>query len=469
MLKRFGVQSKLFLYFGSMILLFIFTFSIINLTLMSNSLRNSAKSNLQQLINITYSYIKTNINNKTINLEQIKKEIEGIKFGESGYFFVIGIDGTALIHPTSQGKNIGNLPHIADIIKNREVDGEKIYVQNTAGAKQGKKKIVLYKYIKEVEWIVIGGPYIDELYKEVYFIIKVIIILALSFVVLTIILILLLARVFTKPISEVNKRLISTAADLEATSKEISSSSDELASGSSELASSIEEITSSLEELQSVVESNTAIVNESETTMKFAYIGVKNVTKEMNELQSALSEIGDNSNKIIKIIKVINDIAFQTNILSLNASVEAARAGEYGRGFAVVADQVKALAQKSADAAKETADLIEFAIDGIKKGITIGDGVLKIQNETNITTEKVSTVLDEINRASKEQLKGINQITQAINQTNSVVQTTAIRSEGASAYAKILSEKYELLNNITNELDILVKGKKKKLIHTSFN
>ncbi|HQJ07273.1 MAG TPA: methyl-accepting chemotaxis protein, partial [Spirochaetota bacterium] len=176
----------------------------------------------------------------------------------------------------------------------------------------------------------------------------------------------------------------------------------------------------------------------------------------------AFAEIDDNSKKIVRIIKVIDDIAFQTNILALNAAVEAARAGDAGRGFAVVADQVKSLAQKSADAAKETAELIEKAIDSVNKGEELGKSVSEFQNESKQMTDKVLVLIEEVNTASKEQLKGINQITQAVGQVNSVVQQTASSAEESAAASEELLSQAESLDKIVDNVTIFIKGKLEK-------
>ena len=280
-------------------------------------------------------------------------------------------------------------------------------------------------------------------------------------VVVSVILGLLVTNSITKPVRRVNEELREASNALESASGQVSSSSQQLSSSSSELASSIEEMTSSLEELQSIIEANTKSVNQGELLMQETVVEAKKVTEKMVELKGALGDISKNSKRISKIIKVIDDIAFQTNILALNAAVEAARAGDAGKGFAVVADQVKALAQKSADAAKETADLIEEALAASENGESLGNASIQIQMGAAEKAGKVAVILDEVNRASKEQLKGANQITQAVTQVNSVVQNTASSSEeNAAAGEELLGQAESLAENVS-QLDRIINGKQR--------
>lgn len=269
-----------------------------------------------------------------------------------------------------------------------------------------------------------------------------------------------ISRSIAQPVAKITNDLFSSAGSLESAAGQVSSSSQELSSGASELASSVEEMTSSLEELQSIIESNTRNVNEAEMMMKTTLDSSNQVTTQMNGMQIAMKEINENSKKIEKIIKAIDDIAFQTNILALNAAVEAARAGDAGRGFAVVADQVKSLANKSAEAAKETADLIEKAIDSVAKGERIGNEVVDLQKKSSDLSGKVGTLLDEVNKASKEQLKGANQVTKAVSQINTVVQQTASSSEETASAGEELLSQAEMTRDVVNKLNGIVKGAK---------
>lgn len=405
---------------------------------------------------------------KELNMDNIRKDMLKIKLGKTGYFYVMDTKGLILIHPTLEGSNLYETKDIKGFSFIKEIcdkkNGEMSYWWQNEGETKPREKVIIYKYIQELDWIICAGIYYDELYEDINnFRNLFIIILLVSIFIITIIVI-LLSNSIVVPVNKVTRELSFASQNLESASYQVSSSSQELSSGSSELASSIEEITSSLEELQSVIESNTKNINQSEIMMKENADGTIKVTEKMNDLQIALVEINDNSKKIVKIIKVIDDIAFQTNILALNAAVEAARAGDAGRGFAVVADQVKSLAQKSADAAKETAELIEKAINSVDKGEELGKSVSEFQNKSKEMTEKVSVLIEEVNTASKEQLKGINQITQAVSQVNSVVQQTASSAEESAAASEELLSQAESLNKIVENITIIVKGKFKKVI-----
>jgi methyl-accepting chemotaxis protein len=254
------------------------------------------------------------------------------------------------------------------------------------------------------------------------------------------------------------KELTVNADNLTLSSKQISMSSQQLSTGASELASSIEEMTSSLEELQSIIESNTKNVNQTKMMTNEAGGSAEISASQMQEMMGAMLEIENNNNRVAKIIKVIDDIAFQTNILALNAAVEAARAGDAGRGFAVVADQVKSLAQKSADAAKETAALIEGAVGSVSNGKNVSETVLNSIVSVKEILEKIRLLMDETDRASQEQLKGAGQITKAVSEVNGVVQATASSSEENAAAGEQLYSQAETLREIVINLSKIVGG-----------
>jgi methyl-accepting chemotaxis protein len=241
-------------------------------------------------------------------------------------------------------------------------------------------------------------------------------------------------------------------------SGEVSSSSQSLAHGASEQASSLEETSASLEEMSSMTKRNAENAREVKGLANEArHAGDKGV-EEMSALKIAMTEIQASGNEISKIIKTIDEIAFQTNILALNAAVEAARAGEAGAGFSVVADEVRSLAQRSALASRETSEKIEGAIQKAKHG---GELTLRVAESLSIIVDKskkVDQLILEITSASDEQSRGVDQINIAIGQMDKVTQSSAANAEQTAAAAEELSSQAESLRGLILELNEIVGG-----------
>jgi methyl-accepting chemotaxis protein len=244
--------------------------------------------------------------------------------------------------------------------------------------------------------------------------------------------------------------------------QQISSASQGLAQASTEQASSLEETVASVEELTSMVKVNSENARQaaelSNTTGAVAARG----EKEIKDLVSSMNEISSDSKKIAEIINVIDDIAFQTNLLALNAAVEAARAGEQGKGFAVVADAVRALAQRSASAAKDITGLIKGSVSKIEVGSSQANQSGAVLAEILDSVKKVVQLNNEIATASEEQSNGIAQISKALNQLDQTTQVNAASSEEAAAAAEELSAQAQSLSNVVILLEETIKGSSAK-------
>jgi len=239
---------------------------------------------------------------------------------------------------------------------------------------------------------------------------------------------------------------------------EVSSSSQSLAQGASEQAASIQQTSASSEEINSMSRQNADNSKAAADNMVEAAQRVAEANRNLTQMVTSMNEINASSDKISKIIKVIDEIAFQTNILALNAAVEAARAGEAGMGFAVVADEVRNLSQRCAQAAKDTAGLIEESIAKSNDGKTkLGQVATAVRSITDVA-QKVKTLVDEVSLGSQEQARGIEQVARAITHMEKVTQTTAATAEQSASASRQLSAQSDTLHAIVERLNRMVGG-----------
>ena len=267
-----------------------------------------------------------------------------------------------------------------------------------------------------------------------------------------------IARGIANPIHKIAEILNEGADEVASASREVSAAGQTLAEGASEQAAAIEETSASLEEISSMTHQNADHAAQANGLMHEAAQIIAKANRSMGQLTESMATISTSSEETQKIVKTIDEIAFQTNLLALNAAVEAARAGQAGAGFAVVADEVRNLALRAAEAAKTTATLIEGSVGQIKEGSGLVTTTNEDFGEVSKYAEKIAQLVAEINAASTEQSKGIEQINSAVSEMEKVVQQNAATAEESASASEEMTAQSEHMKASVSDLVALIKG-----------
>lgn len=277
--------------------------------------------------------------------------------------------------------------------------------------------------------------------------------------VVALVVVVFLARSITRPLIRISGELGNSAEQVAKASSQVTESSQSLADGASQQAASLEETGASLEEMHSMTRRNAEGAQTARDLARVTRESAEDSTRRMEEMSRAMDEIKASSDGVAKIIKTIDEIAFQTNILALNAAVEAARAGEAGMGFAVVAEEVRNLAQRSAQAARETTDKINDSIEKCGRGVLTTRKVAQSLEEIVGQSRKVDELVSQIAVASGQQTEGIGQANSAIAQMDGVTQGNAATAEETAGAARDLDSQSRMMNEIVQELNALLTGR----------
>jgi methyl-accepting chemotaxis protein/methyl-accepting chemotaxis protein-1 (serine sensor receptor) len=251
------------------------------------------------------------------------------------------------------------------------------------------------------------------------------------------------------------QELSAASAELGGATQHIAASSDSLAQGATEQAASLEATSTAGEEVHAMTRQNVKKSQDAARLMAETAEGTAHASPELEQTMVFMKEMAASNGKVVKIIQVIDEIAFQTNILALNAAVEAARAGEAGKGFAVVADQVRNLAQRSAQAARDSAELIHSSIGKSKQGCEQIERIFGAVRKMSASADRVKAMVDEVSAASAEQARGIQQISKAISQMDRVTQQTAASAEESASVGREMSAQTEALRAVVENLRLM--------------
>ena len=436
-------------------------------------------------------------------VEQLKASIRSMKIGKAGYFYVMdarpGKDyGTFLVHPVSEGanrittKDSDGREFLREILEQKNGTIRYPWLNRELNETTPRDKVASFAYFQNWDWVVVGSVYIDEWAPQIRsLILKNVAIAAVVLLLAVVLFYAFIRRIISAPLGEVTqmakwlaqgdltRRIHSRRTDeigqltmaidqisagltdavrsVLGGARGVATASDEIAAGNNDLsarteqqASALEQTAASMEQLSSTVKQNADNARQAnQLAQSAAEVAVRGGDM-VDQVVDTMKDINDSSHKIAAILGVIDGIAFQTNILALNASVEAARAGDQGRGFAVVAGEVRTLAGRSADAAREIRALIGDSVARIEKGTALVDQAGSTMQEVVGSIRRVNEIMGEISEASSEQAQGVAQVGTAVVQMDRTTQqNAAMVEEMAAAAASLQSQAQELVQAVS--------------------
>ena len=384
---------------------------------------------------------------------------DNIGYGETGYSYIIDSTGVLIAHDNRQFV-MDQRNFIEESETNSEYDDlAAMFRQMIRGESgydeypfMGSDRFFGYAPIAGTDWSIAVGAHKADVFSGIVAMRWNILFLSIACVAAGILLSLLLSGSITKPLKRSVETLNAGAHQVSSASGEVASSSQAQAEGASEQASSLEQTSSSLEEMASQTRHNADNAGQADQAVRETVKMVESGVASMERMNSAISEIKASTAETSKIIKTIDEIAFQTNLLALNAAVEAARAGEAGKGFAVVAEEVRNLAMRSAEAAKNTSELIARSQENADNGVAVTGEVSGQLSAIQESAAKISTLITEISAASKEQAQGIEQVNIGVAEMDKVVQQNAANAEESASAAEELSSHAAEMERIAEEL-----------------
>ncbi|MBD3222127.1 methyl-accepting chemotaxis protein [bacterium] len=391
-----------------------------------------------------------------VDLHRINEELVApIKIGETGYAYICDPDGIILAHPKSE--------LILDLDITTFAWGQQVMAMKNGHLEyefQGHRKQATFTTEDKLGWLIAVTIDNSQIYAASDRLRNLgILITAISLAAVAII-VFLVARSVSLPVNRMIAELNQGSEQTTSAADQIANSSVGLASQSSEQAAAVQQTSASLEEMTVNVQSTVTATDECQRLMTTAKQVVEEGLGSMTELVDVIGSIKESADQTSRIVGTIDEIAFQTNLLALNAAVEAARAGEAGKGFAVVAEEVRNLAQRAAEAARETSTLIQESVDQAERGVASTGTTREVFERTAENSAQVAEQVDQIAQAAREQSDGIGQINNAVGQLDETTQGVAATAEESASAAEELNAQAAQLQSVVARLHALVSGER---------
>jgi signal transduction histidine kinase len=391
--------------------------------------------------------------------------------GEGEYFFINDMHPRMVMNtatPALEGQDLSDRRDPNGVYIFREIvkvcqtsgEGRLEYMWKRKGNGQAGLKINYVKLYPDWGWSIGTGIYVDDVEAELSRLAWVFIAVSGAAALISGALTFGVVRSISRPVQAISAELRTSADQINSASSQVSAASNSLAQDASAQAANLEQTSAASQEISSMAKRNAESSQRSASYMAKTSEAVAAAHQRLEQMTASMQEIRTSSDKIFRIIKVIDEIAFQTNILALNAAVEAARAGEAGAGFAVVADEVRNLAQRSAQASRDTTSLIEDSIRGTKEGAAKLDHVAQSIREITDNATAVRSLVDEVRAGSQEQVSGIDQVAQALSSMEQLTQRAAAGAEESAAASTQLSAQADSMRYAVSHLEELVSGAK---------
>ncbi len=400
-----------------------------------------------------------------LNLESICDELREQDLFEGGYAILLDQNGSTVHHPNDDLRMKPFAPNVANEVAamvDSALSGGEAQLLTAPSKLTGVNTQYVVAPFSVADtgrsWALLLSIPMSSIMAPVYTGVYIIIGIGLALIVIAIAVLYLIVSGITRSLDHIIDGLGDASSQVNSASGQISNSSQSLAEGATEQAASLEETSSALEQMASMTRQNADNATKTSTTMVQTGEMLQGGSRHMANMTKAMDEINDSAEQISRIIKTIEDIAFQTNLLALNAAVEAARAGEAGKGFAVVADEVRNLAGRSAQAARDTTNLIQSTIQNVQTGVEVSGNLSQSFRDIEESASTVTRLIQEIAAATNEQAQGVDQVNTAVAQMDKVTQQNAANAEESASASEELSAQAGQLDSMVQELMTLVTG-----------